>query len=128
MARRLWGGLIMAKEAATNGRGITTREATVKTFGVTIKALPVGKKQVTMGLLRQLQGEDLIDPETGQLNGVPWGKVNYFWGDCKPDHIHVVWQKGDELWRACAIGTTAWQVRGTPRQVRRRVSLFADDL
>jgi hypothetical protein len=85
---------------------ISTREATIKTVGVAIRSLTVSSKQVTMGLFRQLELEPLVDAATGALNGVPWGRVNYFWGDCRNDHLHVVWQKGEELRRACC-----WQVR-----------------
>ena len=86
-------------------RILTTREATVQTVQVEIKALKVGKKQVTMGLFRQLPHARLIDPKTVQLRGVPWGHVNYWWendgshvGDGRK--LHVVWQLGDELRRA----------------------------
>jgi hypothetical protein len=29
------------------------------------------------------------------------GKVNYFWGGCEPNHLHIVWQRGDELRQSC---------------------------
>jgi len=82
-------------------RAITTKEATIRTATVALKTLAISGKQVTLSVFRQLIDEDLIDPYTGKLNGVPWGTVNYFWGDCEPDHLHVVWQKGSELRRAC---------------------------
>jgi hypothetical protein len=37
---------------------------------------------------------------------VPWGKVNYFWGDFNPDHLHIVWQKDEELRRDCVYAMT----------------------
>jgi hypothetical protein len=92
-----------------NGRRITTREATVRTAAVEIKSLTVSGRQVTLSLFRQLLKEPVIDPDTCELRGVPWGTVNYFWPGCgfNPDvtHLHVVWQKGDELRRAC-VGKT----------------------
>ena len=89
----------------TNGvaRRITTHEASIKTATVEVKALTISGKQVTQSVFRQLQEEDLLNPETGQLNGVPWGRVNYYWGRCEPSHLHVVWQKGGELRRSCVF-------------------------
>jgi hypothetical protein len=81
-------------------------EATVQTVQVEIKALKVGKKQVTMGLFRQLPLGELLDTDTLQLRGLPWGRVNYWWeGDGRDgllpgNKVHVVWQAGDELRRA----------------------------
>jgi hypothetical protein len=89
-------------------RILTTKEATVQTVQVEIQTLRVSKKQVTMGLFRQLPYERLVDPETVQLCGVPWGHVNYWWeGDGRNDlwmhnshRLHVVWQLGETLRRA----------------------------
>ena len=80
---------------------ILTREATVKTASVEMKVLSISGKQMTLAVYRQLDEEEIIDEETGKLKGVPWGRVNYFWGKCEPDHLHIVWQKGEELRRAC---------------------------
>jgi hypothetical protein len=80
---------------------ITTREAKISTCAVEIKSLTVSGKQMTLSVCRQIQNEYIIDRDTGQLRGVPWGRINYFWGDCKPNHLHVIWQKGDELRLAC---------------------------
>lgn len=96
---------------ATNGRHITTREATVRTATVSVKVLTLDKRQVTLSVFRQLINEDLMYwNEDGSMSfaGVPWGTVNYFWPGCgiedwmsRDPHLHVVWQKGDELRRAC---------------------------
>src|ERR687892_472382 len=85
-----------------NGRRITTHEATVKTVAVEIKTLTVSGKQVTLAVFRQLQEETLIDYLTAELRGVPWGTVNYHPNRCDmdSDHLHIVWQKGDELRRS----------------------------
>lgn len=85
-------------------RKITALEAVVKTAAVEVRLLTLNGKQVTLSVFRQFQDEDLIDKETSQLLGTPWGKVNYFWGGCEPNHLHVVWQKEDELRRACVFG------------------------
>ena len=84
---------------------ITTKEATVKTASVEMKVLSISGKQMTLAVYRQLDEAAIIDEETGNLQGVPWGRVNYFWGHCKPDHLHIVWQKGEELRRSCVYKT-----------------------
>jgi len=92
-------------------RIITTHEATIQTVQVEIKALKIGKKQVTMGLFRQLPYAELLDPETVQLRGVPWGWVQYWWDGDGREHLnagtrlHVVWQAGDVLRRAIVSDT-----------------------
>lgn len=84
-------------------RAIMAREATVKTAAVEVKALTIAGRQVTLSVYRQLKDEPVLDEDTVTLRGVPWGMVNYFWGDCAkaPEHLHVVWQKADQLRRAC---------------------------
>jgi hypothetical protein len=80
---------------------LTTETATITTAAIQIRTLTIGKKQVTLAVFRQLREEPLI-AEDGTLNGVPWGTVNYHpdkCGDAK-EHIHVVWQHGDELRRS----------------------------
>jgi hypothetical protein len=81
---------------------ILDKEATIKTAVVEIKALTVGGRQVTLALFRQLQWSPLIDEKTLEFTGQPWGRVNYH-VDCDPStrHLHVVWQQGSELRRAC---------------------------
>ena len=86
---------------SVGGRTITTQEAIIHTVGVEVKSLTINGKQVTLAVFRQLKNEPLIDDETVQLRGVPCGIVNYFFKPCDPDHLHVVWQKGSELRRAC---------------------------
>jgi len=85
---------------------LNVHEATVHTVEITIHTLRVGKKQVTMGLFRQLQRAPLVDPRTLTLHGVPWGHVHYWWdgdGSDRGPHDgtrrHLVWQEGDELRR-----------------------------
>jgi len=88
---------------------IQIRDAIVKTLKVEIKSLTIGPKQMTLAVFRQLINEPLINIETGELKGIPWGTVHYYPGKCfasdgenlQEFHIHVVWQKGDQLRRAC---------------------------
>lgn len=82
-------------------RHIDAHEALVKTATVEVRTLTISGKQVTLAVFRQLQNEPLLDPYTGEFLGTPWGTVNYFWGRCQPDHLHVVWQKASELRRSC---------------------------
>jgi len=98
------------KSTITNGAILTAHEATVQTVEVSIRVMKVGKKQVTMGLFRQLPRDILLDPETLQLRGVPWGHVHYWWdGDgsryMPRDKLHVVWQLGEVLKRAIVYET-----------------------
>lgn len=94
-------------ETMANGRVINVEQASVRTATVTIRALTVNGRQVTLSLFRQLQEETILDDRTGELRGVPWGRVNYC-PDKRDDacqrtwqpHLHVVWQLGDELRRA----------------------------
>jgi hypothetical protein len=100
--------------ATTTGNGVAlaAHEAIIQTASVNIQTLRVGKKQVTIGLFRQLPCDTLLDPETLQLRGVPWGHVNYWWdsdgsgGDGgHAEKLHVVWQLGDALKRAIVYAT-----------------------
>lgn len=84
---------------------INVTEAKLKTLSVEIKSLTINGRQMTLSTFRQLTLEPIFSYENIDLAGVPWGRVNYYFDDCKkftpPQHLHVVWQKGDELRRAC---------------------------
>src|SRR4051794_38982249 len=85
-------------------------EATIKNLTIEVKVMKIGNRQVTLSVFRQLKQENIIDPQTTELCGIPWGTVNYH-VDCdeiKGDHLHVVWQKGTELRRA--IACIPWQL------------------
>jgi hypothetical protein len=82
-------------------------EATIQTAAVEVKTMTIGKRQMTLSLFRQVRDEDLIDLTTGELDGTPWGVIDYHWPGCvgpisSADHFHVLWQKGKEL-RRCAV-------------------------
>ena len=83
---------------------LNAHEATIQTASVSVKALTIEGRQVTLAVFRQLKDERLLSNE-GHLAGIPWGTINYFWGDCskKKPHLHVVWQKEDELRRSCVF-------------------------
>lgn len=84
---------------------LAVRDAQVKTASVEVKSLTISGKQVTLAVFRQLEEEPLIG-ELGEFLGLPWGRVNYHPDKCGSNrdggdgHIHVVWQKGEELRRA----------------------------
>ncbi|MEU3549317.1 hypothetical protein [Streptomyces longwoodensis] len=83
------------------GNQLTPQNATITTATIQVRALTIGKKQVTLAVFRQLQETPLIKDD-GNLLGEPWGIVNYHPDKCAdaPAHLHVVWQYGDELLRS----------------------------
>lgn len=82
-------------------KSLDLHNAEIRTASVEIRALTISGKQVTLAVFRQLREEPLI-AEDATLNGVPWGTVNYHPDKCgdDPEHLHVVWQRGNELLRA----------------------------
>lgn len=79
---------------------LAVHNAQISTATVEIKTLAITGKQVTLAVFRQLREEPLV-ADDGTLNGVPWGTVNYHPDRCadRPEHWHVVWQRGEELLR-----------------------------
>ena len=82
-------------------RRINVEEAVIKTATVSIKQLTINARKMTLSVFRQIMKESIIDTDTHDLLGIPWGQVNYFWGDEQGD-IHVLWQIGNEL-RRCVL-------------------------
>ncbi|KFF96915.1 hypothetical protein IQ62_33900 [Streptomyces scabiei] len=84
------------------GKQLTPQNATITTATIQVQALTIGKRQVTLAVFRQLEDEDIIKPLDAGLAGEPWGRVNYHPDKCSEEkaHIHVVWQRDDELRRA----------------------------
>ena len=101
----------------------------VHTLQVTVQALRIGTKQVTQSVFRQLPQRPIWDQETGQILGRPWGFVNYFWGDCAPDHQHIVWQDGETLYRDCVYHPQRRPPPGlaSAEQSRRATAATLDD-
>lgn len=85
-------------------RRVNVGDANVKTVNVKIKAVSLNNKQMTLAVFRQIPEEDILNRCVAQLNGTPWGLVNYSWKEQNYDsnHIQVLWQKGNEL-RRCLI-------------------------
>lgn len=97
---------------------LTVHNATITTAAVEVRTLTISGKQVTLAVFRQLREEPLIAPD-GTLNGVPWGYVNYHPDKCEGDsHLHVVWQRGDELLRASVVKTAGFESKGTVEHVQ----------
>ena len=77
-------------------------DTSVTTVSVEIKTLTIGRKQMTLAVFRQLLQEQVISADFTKFKGSVWGHVNYFWGDCQEaGHLHIIWQNGHELRRAC---------------------------
>lgn len=88
--------------AVNDGRVINVEHAEIRTATVAIRALTIDKRQVTLAVFRQLRDEPVVDRDTGEFRGLPWGTVNYHPDKCSDmgTHLHVVWQLGNELRRA----------------------------
>jgi hypothetical protein len=80
---------------------IEAKRVTLQTAMVSLQMLTIDKRKVTLSLFRQFPESQIIDPETMKLCGTPWGLVNYYFGDCRADHLHVVWEDEGRLYRAC---------------------------
>jgi hypothetical protein len=82
----------------------TPDSTSIETATVQIRTLNVGSKQMTQGIFRQLIEQPAID-NTGHVQGTPWGIVNYHPDRCDDakEHLHVVWQLGDQLRRGFVL-------------------------
>lgn len=95
-------------EPSEKGKKLTASEVAVKTATIAVNVLQIGNKQFTYAVFDQLMEESIIDPDTGKLRGKPWGRVNRH-TDCKEltkqniEHVHIIWQKGNELRKAVAM-------------------------
>ncbi|SRR6266567_6397176 len=85
---------------------IMVSDASIKTATIEVKVIKINNRQMTLAVFRQLASERIIDRHTGELvDGILWGRVNYHDEVCRASnvhHIHVIWQKGNELRRATA--------------------------
>lgn len=80
---------------------LTIENAQLKTVSVEIKALTVSGRQVTQSVFKQMVCAPLIN-DAGNMNGTPWGWVNYGL-EGRPAHSrNVVWVEGREL-RRCVV-------------------------
>ncbi len=90
-------------------RTLDIHTAELTTAAVEVKTLTIRGKQVTLAVFRQLEERPLV-LEDGTLAGLPWGRVNYHPGKCADcgEHMHIVWQLGDELRRARVDRSRWW--------------------
>jgi hypothetical protein len=86
---------------------IEIQQANLKTVSVNIQVLKVGAKQMTLSVFRQLDQGDVFNEWTGELEGAIWGRVNYQWSGHE-EHLHLVWQQGTNLRRACLPASLAF--------------------
>jgi len=84
-------------------RKIHVEEVNIKTATISVKALTINNRKLTMAVFRQIEKEDIFKYyiDSCLLKGEPWGRVNYFW-DNDTGITHLVWQKNDEL-RRCIV-------------------------
>ena len=98
-------------------RQISAHEAVVKTATVEVKTLTISGKQVTLAVFRQLLSQSIVSPEKPLLRGTPWGRVNYHPDKCAAasEHLHIVWQLGEELRRDAVYPNAIHGQRATDR-------------
>jgi hypothetical protein len=89
-----------------SGRVVEAHEAAIHTATVEVKTLTIKGRQLTLSVFRQIVRESVLRIDRGgvELNGTPWGWVKYHPAPCDnapESHLHVIWQKGGELRRAC---------------------------
>ena len=66
---------------------------------ISIKVLKVNSRKMTFAVFNQLKNISIFNEEM-ELNGIPWGIVNYFKKNPQAsDSIHLVWSDGSELFR-----------------------------
>jgi hypothetical protein len=82
------------------------RSASVRTAAVSVQAVKIDAKQMTQAVFRQLPNRNVLDLETGEILGSPWGWVNYFADGCHPGAtLHVLWADAGKLYLACVART-----------------------
>ncbi len=130
-------------------KSITITDASIKQVSIEVKVIKIDNKQMTLAVFRQLPEERLIDHLTGKLRGIPWGRVNYHveCSDAVPvltyghevidkvfqekgrkhvdPHLHIVWQKGNELRRSIVRD---WTFREWPSYEEYSENLTQDEI
>lgn len=87
-------------------QAISTNRATIRTATIQVKVIRIDNRQMTLSVFRQLEQLNIIDGDTGELLGHPWGIVRYCPDTmCKEigSHIHVVWQVDNLLFRSTVV-------------------------
>lgn len=114
-------------ENSLAGSPIAASDAQIKTCSVEIRALVIGKKQMTLSVFRQLPSRHIIEPGVG-LRGEPWGLVNYFWDGCgeSEKHLHVVHVMDGSLFRCCLSRLSASKHGVSPRNRSDELEAYGD--
>jgi hypothetical protein len=106
---------------------ISTNEVLIKTVSVDIKVITLDKKKMTLSVFRQLEKDVLLNDD-GTLHGKPWGRVNYYWGNCEEDHLHIVWQDGEDLKRSCVFPFSYLEVyRGSLCELEYKIREYSEE-
>lgn len=84
----------------------TDQNVKVENLDVHINVISVNGKAMTPVLFRQLPKKAFINRMNNSFRGIPWGRVNYFWGPCNSTHVHILWVDADQnLFRDCIYPT-----------------------
>lgn len=78
---------------------LNAENAQIITATVTVRALTIERRQVTLSVFRQLIEADIVDLDVMRLRGVGWGHVRYLIEQPPDRAINLVWQLGSELRR-----------------------------
>jgi hypothetical protein len=95
---------------------INTKDASVKTVSIEVKQLVVSNRKLTLSVFRQIPEvpeDEFLTFGENQYNGIPWGHVNYFWGNEKdfesPKFVrHILWQNNFNELRRSIIDTSEY--------------------
>jgi len=98
---------------------IYANDATLKTVSVTIQALIVDKKQMTLAVFRQLPVGRLLNDQ-GDLTGTPWGVVRYEIKD--EGKLWIVYEADTILYR-CPF-PTKWGVWTENNEVNKAIEAY----
>lgn len=88
---------------------LEAEDASISTATISVRVLHVGKRQMTQAVFRQLAAAPLVDEVNVKLLGIPWGWVNYHWGDIPTQSTQFIFQVGTNLFR------DAFRVRDSSR-------------
>ena len=117
-------------------RKVTVDEVSLNVVGVSIKAIKIGQKQMTLSVFRQLPNSAIWNcVRLKPWDGVTvWGFVDYFWDGCgctgrysgyierrgrrkrfdSRNNKHIVFQRGESLHRSCVSEQWGEAANGYP--------------
>jgi len=86
---------------------LLAEQASIQARSIAVKVLTIGTKQVTQSLYKQLPTGDLLQDETGAIDGTPWGWVNLHDADCRGKHLHVVYEQDGVLKKSTVVASAS---------------------